>query len=133
MTQDASTANSQPDHAVQPLKVLVVDDDPDSAESMAFCLELEGRKVQYATSGEAALKLAETFEPHFALIDIFMPQVDGHALAAELRKRFGQNLVVVAMTGALKSVELSAFDFHLMKPINFNQLEALLAQGRRGA
>jgi len=117
----------------EPLRLLVVDDDPDSAESLAFCLQLDGRKVMYATCGEDALKLAETFTPDVALIDIFMPHVDGHALAAELRRRFGKDLVVVAVTGALKSVELDAFDAHLMKPINFSQLDALLTQPPRGS
>lgn len=115
------------------LKLLIVDDDLDSAESLAFCLQAEGRRVQYATCGEDALKLAETFAPDVALIDIFMPEVDGHALAAELRRRFGSKIVVVAVTGAVKSVELNAFDAHLMKPINFNQLDALLMQQRGSA
>lgn len=115
------------------LRVLVVDDDPDAAESLAFCLQLEGRKVCYVTSGEAALALAETFSPHVALIDVFMPKVDGHALAAELRKRFGKAIVVVAVTGALKSVELDDFDFHLMKPIDFKQLDQLLTRQTCGA
>jgi len=109
------------------LRVLVVDDDADSAESLAFCLQIEGRAVQYATGGEAALRIAETFAPHFALIDVFMPELDGHALAAELRRRFGSRITVVAVTGALKSVALDDFDAHLMKPINFGQLDALLA------
>lgn len=133
MTQEAFLATSPHDPAPARLNVLVVDDDPDSAESLAFCLQLEGRKIRYATSGEDALKLAETFVPDIALIDIFMPQVDGHALAAELRRRFGKDIVVVAVTGALKRVELGAFDFHLMKPINFGQLDALLTQRRHGA
>jgi two-component system OmpR family response regulator len=114
------------------LQVLVVDDDPDSAESLAFCLQVDGRQVRYATCGDEALRLAETCPPDFALIDIFMPELDGHALAAELRRRFGKDIVVVAVTGALKSVELGHFDFHLMKPINFNQLEALFT-GHRGS
>ncbi|MGQ3051017.1 MAG: response regulator [Roseateles sp.] len=117
----------------QKLRVLVVDDDPDSAESLAFSLQLEGRQVRYVTCARDALMVAETLSPHFALIDVFMPQIDGHALAAELRQRFGQQIVVVAVTGALKSVELNAFDHHLMKPINFEQLDELLSQQRRGS
>jgi len=114
------------------LQVLVVDDDADSAESLAFCLQVDGRQVRYATCSDEALRLAETVKPDFALIDIFMPEVDGHALAAELRCRFGRDIVVVAVTGALKSVEMGTFDFQLMKPINFQQLEALLT-GQRGS
>ena len=113
------------------LRVLVVDDDADSAESLAFCLQIEGRTVRYATGGEDALRITETFAPHFALIDVFMPELDGHALAAELRRRFGTSITVVAVTGALKRLELDDFDAHLMKPINFGQLDALLA-GRSG-
>jgi two-component system, OmpR family, response regulator len=115
------------------LRVLVVDDDLDAAESLAFCLQLDGRMVRYVTRGEDALALAETFPPHVALIDVFMPEVDGHALAAELRKRFDGQIVLIAVTGALKSVELDGFDFHLMKPIDFKQLDTLLTQPRSGS
>lgn len=126
MTPDTSTPVSTREAPAPSLRVLVVDDDPDAAESLAFCLQTDGRQVRYVTSGEDALTLAETFTPHVALIDVFMPQVDGHALAGALRARFGTGIVVVAVTGALKSVELDAFDFHLMKPIDFRQLDALL-------
>ena len=118
----------QPEPSVPKLKVLVVDDHRDAAESLAFCLQFDGRVVQYATSGEEALKLAETFAPDFALIDIFMPRLDGHELARELRTRFGAGLVIVAVTGALKSVELGDFDFQLTKPIDYNQLQALFVR-----
>lgn len=109
------------------LRLLVVDDDPDSAESLAFSLQLEGRQVRYVTCAQDAITLAEALAPHFALIDVFMPKIDGHALAAKLRQRFGKEITVVAVTGALKSVELGAFDFHLMKPIDFRQLDELLS------
>ena len=127
MTQPAITPVLPDAAAAHTLRVLVVDDDTDAAESLAFCLQLDGRLVHYVTSAEDALALAETFAPHVALIDLFMPRVDGHALAAELRKRFGREIVVVAVTGALKTVELDAFDFHLMKPIDIRQLDELLA------
>lgn len=122
---------SQAEPSAPSLKVLVVDDQLDVAESLAFSLQFDGRTVQYATSGEDALKLAETFSPDFALIDIFMPRVDGHELARALRQRFGADMVIVAVTGALKSVELGDFDFHLMKPIDFTQLQQLLARKAR--
>jgi len=130
MTAHDATTPLQDGDLRPSLKVLVVDDDRDSAESLAFSLQIDGRKVKYATCGEEALKLAETFSPDFALIDIFMPRVDGHALAAELRRRFGKEIVVIAVTGALKRVELDDFDHHLMKPIDFHQLDALLARQR---
>ncbi len=133
MTPDALTPALPEDAAAPMLRVLVVDDDPDAAESLAFCLQLEGRNVRYVTSAEDALALAETFAPHVALIDVFMPEVDGHALAAQLRGRFGKAILVVAVTGALKSVELDAFDFHLMKPIDFRWLDELLTRQGLGS
>lgn len=114
--------------------VLVVDDDEDSVESLAFCVQQEGRAVRCAMSGEEALAMAETFPPHIALVDIFMPRVDGHVLARQLRRRFGGNTVLVAVTGAVRSVDMGAFDFQLTKPVNFVQLEELFqhAQERAG-
>lgn len=127
VTQPAHTALSADAAEPDKLRLLVVDDDPDSAESLAFSLQLEGRQVRYVTCAQDAMTLAETLAPHVALIDVFMPKVDGHALAAKLRQRFGKQITVVAVTGALKSVELGAFDFHLMKPIDFRQLDELLS------
>ncbi|RZJ12681.1 MAG: response regulator [Rubrivivax sp.] len=114
--------------------VLVVDDDEDSVESLAFCLQQEGRVVRCAMSGEEALAMAETFTPHIALVDIFMPRLDGHALAQQLRRRFGTSTVLVAVTGAVRSVDLGTFDFQLTKPVNFVRLEELFehAQQRAG-
>ncbi|KQY80171.1 response regulator [Pelomonas sp. Root1444] len=126
---------SKPQPSSPAFNVLVVDDDPDSAESLAFCLQQDGRTVLCATSGEEALAVAETFAPHLALVDIFMPRVDGHALAQELRRRFGTGMVLVAVTGAIRSVETGAFDFQLTKPVDFGQLEQLcrLSQSQRSA
>lgn len=129
----------QADTVHNPFHVLVVDDDPDSAESLAFCLQLDGRSVRYATSGDDALALAAGQRPHLALIDLFMPGVDGNALARELRSRFGDDLVLIAVTGALKSVTLGAFDHQFTKPLDFSRLQHLLdaasaaRQGRAGA
>lgn len=117
-------------HDAGALRVLVVDDDADAAESLAFCLQMEGREVRFVTHAEEALHIAESFSPHVALIDIFMPELDGHSLATRLRQRFGEDIAVVAVTGALKTVELDAFDGHLMKPIDFAQLDRLLSAPR---
>jgi CheY-like chemotaxis protein len=117
------------------LKVLVVDDDPDAAESLSFCLQLDGRTVRCATSGQEALALAESFTPDVALIDLFMPRLDGYMLAQALRRRFGPDMLLIAVTGAIRSVEPGDFDFHLTKPVDFNQLQRLfsLAPGVRQA
>jgi CheY-like chemotaxis protein len=121
---------SKPQPSLPDFNVLVVDDDPDSAESLAFCLQRDGRSVRFAVSADEALAVAETFAPHLALVDIFMPQVDGHALARELRQRFGAGMVLVAVTGAIRSVETGAFDVQLTKPVDFNQLEQLFQRAQ---
>ncbi len=124
--QEMFTTMTQGHTAHPPFHVLVVDDDPDAAESLAFCLQVDGRHVRYATSGDDALALAAEQPPHLALIDIYMPGVDGNALARELRQRFGDRLVLIAVTGALKSVTLESFDHQLTKPVDFTQLQHML-------
>lgn len=115
----------------QDFNVLVVDDDPDAAESLGFCLQLEGRTVRCATSGQEALALTESFTPDVALVDLFMPRFDGYMLARALRHRFGPDLLLIAVTGAIRSVEASDiapdFDVQLTKPVDFIQLQRLLS------
>lgn len=117
---------SMPKSDAEPeFNVLVVDDDRDAAESLAFCLQLDGRTVRFATSSEEALALAETWVPNLALVDLVMPRVDGYALAREIRRRYGGGVVLVAVTGALRDMEAGPFNFHLTKPVDFNQLQLL--------
>ncbi|PTT89893.1 hypothetical protein DBR42_06995 [Pelomonas sp. HMWF004] len=111
--------------------VLVVDNDPDAAESLGFCLQLEGRTVRCATSRQEALALTENFAPDVALIDLFLPRFDSYTLARALRRRFGSAMLLIAVTGAIRSVEVGKlapdFDVHLTKPVDFDQLQRLLS------
>jgi PAS domain S-box-containing protein len=69
------------------LRVLVVDDNRDAADSLALVLQLGGHEVRVANDGVAALALAETFRPSLALLDIGMPGMNGYELARRLRGR----------------------------------------------
>jgi DNA-binding response OmpR family regulator len=121
------------------LRVLVVDDNVDAAESMAMLLEADGHEVFVAHDGASAWSriLAET--PGVCLLDIGLPDVDGHALARRIRTLPAMaSAVLIALTGygqeedRKRSME-AGFDLHLVKPVDPGQLvAALLALPRSG-
>ncbi|HKV34799.1 MAG TPA: ATP-binding protein [Pyrinomonadaceae bacterium] len=119
-------------------RILVVDDNVDSAESMAMMLELSGHDVATAHDGLAAVELAKAFRPHVALLDIGMPKLDGYEAARSIRQQsWGQKMKLVALTGwgqqedKRRSRE-AGFDAHLVKPIDFSALEELVATDEHG-
>jgi signal transduction histidine kinase/ActR/RegA family two-component response regulator len=138
---DSATA---PDERMQPapsahsparsLRVLVVDDDVDAARSLAMLLEGDGHIVALAHDGMPALSIAAQFQPHIALVDIGLPQLDGYELARQLRANPQlQDVQLVAITGyghsedSLRSYQ-AGYDEHLVKPVKFTALEALMSR-----
>jgi PAS domain S-box-containing protein len=114
------------------LKILVVDDSQDAADTCATVLELSGHEVQTAYSGRRALELARTFRPHALLLDIGLPDVNGYELARTIRAApWGGGMVLIAVTGwgqgkdRRRALE-AGFDHHLTKPIAAETLESLL-------
>jgi DNA-binding response OmpR family regulator len=81
-----------------PARVLVVDDDPDIACTIADGLELDGYRTYVAHDAYGALRLTEGFAPDVALLDIGLPDLDGCELAARLRARHGKQLIMIAVT-----------------------------------
>jgi two-component system, chemotaxis family, CheB/CheR fusion protein len=118
------------------LRVLVVDDSADLAESTSMLLELIGHEVQIATDGPAALRLAESFHPDAVLLDIGMPHMTGYDVARRLRQSSaGQRALLIAVTGwgqeeDRRRTREAGFDHHLTKPVELRQLEHLF--GRLG-
>ena len=129
------SAEALPDRS--PLKVkrriLVVDDNRDSATSLAIMLKLMGNETQTAHDGLEALEVAAIFRPDVVLLDIGMPKLNGYDTAQRLRQQpWGKNVVLVALTGwgqeddKRRSLE-AGFNFHMVKPVDPSALEKLLA------
>jgi len=113
-------------------RVLLVDDNRDSVETLSMLLRIKGHDTRIAETGEEALGAAEEYQPHVVLLDLSLPGIDGYAVAHELRKRpFGAHVVLVALTGwSGREVQARAaeagFDFHLLKPVEWPELEQVL-------
>jgi two-component system CheB/CheR fusion protein len=117
-------------------RVLIIDDNADSAEALALLARSWGHEVAVARDGPGALALAERFAPESVLVDIGLPGMDGYELARRFREqpRY-RDLVLVALTGYGREEDRSAaraagFDGHLVKPAEIKALEGLLANGR---
>jgi CheY-like chemotaxis protein len=114
------------------LRVLVVDDNVDSAETMALLLGSEGHDVQMAYDGQEALDVAEAFRPHVVLLDIGLPVKSGLEVARALRREpWAAHVTIIAMSGwgrdaDRQSTREAGFDHHLVKPIDHDALRRLL-------
>jgi PAS domain S-box-containing protein len=114
-------------------RVLVADDNRDTADSLQRILGLYGYAVRVAYDGAAALELGGTFGPQVAVLDIGMPGADGYEVARAMRERYGRNITLVALTGwgqendRKRSIE-AGFDYHLTKPVDPSLLNDLLVE-----
>jgi signal transduction histidine kinase/DNA-binding response OmpR family regulator len=114
-------------------RILVVDDNEDSAESLGALLGFLGADVQTATHGARALELFSSHDPAIVFLDIGMPQVDGYEVARRIRANFAERKpILVALTGFgqaedRRRAKEAGFDHHLVKPADFAALKALLA------
>jgi two-component system CheB/CheR fusion protein len=118
-------------------RVLVVDDNHDTADSLAVLLKVGGHQVRTAHDGPAALEEAASFRPEVVLLDIGLPRMDGYEVARRLREEVGlRGALLVAVTGYgqeedRRRAEEAGFQVHLVKPADPGAVQALLA--RRGA
>jgi PAS domain S-box-containing protein len=127
-----------PAQARKKLRVLVVDDNIDTAESLSALLEISGHVTRIAHEGRAALILADDFRPDVAFLDIGLPGLNGYELAQALRRAPGlENIMLVALTGWGTHKDRihshnAEFDLHLTKPANLEAVERVLgtAQGK---
>jgi CheY-like chemotaxis protein/uncharacterized protein YbcI len=115
------------------LRVLVVDDDRDGADSLGLLLEELGNQVHVTYGGMQALNVATVFQPHLMLLDLAMPDVDGCRLATSFRQMPAfANTKIVAVTGHAdqghKTLAIkSGFDMVLFKPAALKEIKAVLA------
>jgi two-component system CheB/CheR fusion protein len=116
----------------KPRRVLVVDDNIDSANSIGELIRIWGHEVALAYDGFVGIEMARAFVPDVALLDIGLPDMDGYALAGELRKLQVDGLFLIAMTGYGQEADRQAarqagFDVHMVKPVAVGPLQTLLA------
>ena len=124
-----ATKSAQP---VQTWRVLVVDDNADSADSIAAILETSGHEVQVAYSAQKALEMAVEHQPDIVLLDIGLPDMDGYEVAKQLRQTPElKEMRLIAITGYGQQSDRersreAGFDEHMVKPVEWQKLEELL-------
>lgn len=115
------------------MRIMVVDDNQDSANSLATLLQLGGHEVEAAYSAGTALERAVTFRPAVMLLDIGLPGMDGYELARRLRATPQlTGLRLVALTGYSgaedqQRTRAAGFDEHLVKPVDFPSLGRVIS------
>ncbi len=130
---DRSPAKSnQSDIVGHRLKVLVVDDSRDSADSLSLLLQAQGHEVNTAYDGLKGLAACERLQPHAVVMDIRMPRMDGFELAHRIRsEHWGRAMLLVALSGLgpshdARSRQTDLIDVHMTKPADLDQLYRLL-------
>ena len=113
-------------------RILVVDDNQDSASSMAMMLRLLGNETDLAADGIEAIERAESFQPHVILMDIGMPRLNGLDAARRIREQdWGADMTIIALTGWGQSSDReqsweAGCNGHLVKPVSFDDLQKML-------
>lgn len=113
-------------------RILVVDDNQDSADSLSLLLRMLGNEVRTAHDGLQAVAAATEFHPDLVLLDIGLPKLNGYDAARRIRAVRGDRVVLIAVTGwgqkedRRRSRE-AGFDHHLTKPVDLAALNQLLA------
>ena len=121
------------------LRILVVEDDPESLQMMGALLGLWGYEPRLVPAGPAALEAAEEEMPDIVLLDLGLPGMDGFEVARRLRRRPGGHDLFIAAVTAYRGEEHkrqareSGFDRYLMKPVDIDTLRLLLSQTATGS
>ena len=114
-------------------RVLLIEDSGDAREMLRMMLQLAGHVVYDAADGVRGLELLNVMRPDVGIIDIGLPTMDGYQVAKRIREApYGRGMLLLALTGSLGDADRSlehGFDYHLIKPVDPDQLERLLSQG----
>jgi len=127
--------NAEPAHAGSPApgrSILIIEDHDDAREALRALLELEGHRVDAASSGPHGLEMARRHLPDVALIDIGLPEVDGYEVARRLRAIATPCPYLIALTGYgqpddVRRARDAGFDAHLLKPVDPDALATVLS------
>jgi CheY-like chemotaxis protein len=118
-------------------RILVVEDNADSAASLCMMLQLAGHEIRSANDGREALQTAESFRPHIVLLDIGLPKLNGYEVARQIRKQpWGENVILIALTGWAQQEDKqraleAGFDHHLTKPVVLDDILHLMAKSKQ--
>jgi CheY-like chemotaxis protein len=119
-------------------RILVIDDNPDVADSLAMLMESFTSEVRTAHDGASGVEAAVGFRPDIVFVDIRMPNMDGYETSRRLRARLGEKTpMLVALTGLGQDQDRqqsreAGFDIHLTKPVSADALEELLRRADGG-
>jgi PAS domain S-box-containing protein len=125
---------TKPEFIEDPLRILVVDDNRDAAQSLSMLLSGEGHTVGLAYDGPSGLETALAERPQIVLLDIGLPGMDGYAVARALRQQPGlDRMQLIALSGYgrkedREQARAAGFNGYLTKPVNFDELHYALAQ-----
>jgi two-component system, sensor histidine kinase len=131
--QPGANAGNSPGRASR--RILLADDNLDFAARMAALLTVLGHEVRVASDGEQALAEAERFQPEFAFLDIGMPKVNGYDVARRLnalpppRRPYLVAVTGWGQEGDKRRAREAGFDHHMVKPVEIEQVRAVLARG----
>lgn len=118
--------------ALSGCRILVVDDNKDSADSLELLLQLKGNDMRTAYDGLEAVEAAAAFLPELILLDIGLPKLNGYEVARRIRQEpWGHDMIIVALTGwghddDRRRSEAAGINFHVVKPVELAALEKLL-------
>jgi DNA-binding response OmpR family regulator len=118
------------------LRVLVVDDDPDTVATLVEILRSEGHEARGNGSGQSAIYALRTMMPDVVISDIDMPEVNGWTLAREIRNVMGKHPMLIAITGQYTKnsdkalARMTGFDHYLTKPADPKTLLMLVARAK---
>jgi two-component system, sensor histidine kinase len=114
-------------------RVVLIEDQPDACDMATLLLEMRGHEVIVATTGSAGISAILDERPDIALVDISLPDIDGYAVAREVRNRFGPAIPLIALTGLgqpedVKRSHNAGFTRHLTKPFDIDDLENVIQE-----
>jgi CheY-like chemotaxis protein/two-component sensor histidine kinase len=118
------------------LRILIADDNRDTAQTLAIMLRFDGHDVRTAYDGLEALATGQVFQPELVFLDIGMPVLDGYQTASQIRERpWGQNVHLVALTGWSQETDreksaASGFADHIVKPADPDLLKDVIERAR---
>ena len=130
----APAERNEPPALKSSLRILIVDDNRDSADSLGMLLQIMGNDIRTAYDGQEGVDVAEEFRPDVVLLDIGLPKLNGYEACRRIREQsWGRSVVLIALTGwgqeddRRRSHE-AGFDHHMVKPVDPQDLMGLLAE-----